>query len=247
MTLDSATYTEAIAEHCARIAAAASGHLDEPIEHCPGWTLADLVQHLTEVQWFWSTVVEQRLLERPQDGRPTEIDQSELVDRFIRGAQHLVHVLEESDPGTQVYTWAPQQKNVAFVTRHQVQEAVVHHWDVARAAGVVFNVDPAVAADSIEEFLTFSVSNDSDPIDPPGIALGGSLGLKCTDVNQSWTVLDGDAPSTVRFVDGIVPGTPSIAGTSSDILLWLYSRVELASDERSAELGSRLRKLCFTD
>jgi uncharacterized protein (TIGR03083 family) len=247
MTVELATYTEAIADHSARIAAAASAHLDEPIEHCPGWTMADLVQHLTEVQWFWATVVEQRLLERPRDGRPTGIDRSELVDRFVRGSEHLAHVLGDSDQKTRVYTWAPQQQNVAFVTRHQVQEVVVHHWDAAHAAGVDFTVDPAVAADSIDEFLTFSISNDNDPIDPPGTVLGGSLGLKCTDVDRSWTVLEGDAPSTVRFVDGIEAGTPLITGSSSDILLWLYSRIELASDERAEELGGRFRQLCFTD
>jgi len=247
MTLDVATYTQAIADHSAAIVVAASGHLDEPIEHCPGWTMADLVQHLTEVQWFWATVVEQRLQDRPHDGRPTDIGRPELIDRFSRGAEHLVRVLGESDQETRVYTWAPKQQNVAFVTRHQVQEVVVHHWDAAHAAGADFGIEPDVAADSIEEFLTFSVSNDDDPIDPPGVTLGGSLGLQCTDIDRSWTVSDGDAPSTVRFVEGVGPETPRFAATSSDILLWLYSRVELAGDEQSADLGGRFRELCFTD
>ena len=247
MTLDVTTYAEAIDKHSAQVAAAAIGRLDAPIEHCPGWTMADLVQHLTEVQWFWATVVEQRLQERPHDGRPTDLDRSVLVDRFLEGSRHLTQVLGECDQGTKVYTWAPQQQNVAFVTRHQVQEIVVHHWDAANAAGVEFEVDPDVAADSIEEFLTFSVSNDSDPIDPPGSSLEGSLGLRCTDVDRSWTVLDGNAPSTVRFVEGIAPGTAHLAGTASDILLWLYLRVELASEERAAELGRRLHALSSTD
>jgi uncharacterized protein (TIGR03083 family) len=247
MTLDLATYTDTITAHSDGVAAAASGHLDEPIEHCPGWTMVDLIQHLTEVQWFWATVVEQRLQERPQDGRPTDIDRSELIERFSRGAQHLARVLEDTDQSTRVYTWAPRQQDVAFVTRHQVQEIVVHHWDAAHAAGVDFFVDPAVAADSIEEFLTFSVSNDDDPIDPPGVTLGGSLGFKCSDVDRSWTVVDGDTQSTVRFVEGVEADTPLIEGTSSDILLWLYSRVELESDEPTAELARRFRELCFTD
>lgn len=247
MPLDLATYIESITNHSAAVAAAANDHLDEPIEYCPGWTMVDLVQHLIEVQWFWATVVEQRMQERPNEGRPTDVERAELIDRFSRGAEHLVRVLEESDQTNSVYTWAPQQQNVAFVTRHQVQEIVVHHWDAAHAAGAAFHVDPEVAADSIEEFLTFSVSNEVDPIDPPGVTLGGSLGLQCTDVEHSWTLLDGDTPSTVRFVEGLSPGTPHIAGTSSDILLWLYSRVELDSDEPSSELAGRFRQLCFTD
>jgi uncharacterized protein (TIGR03083 family) len=247
MTLDLATYVETITDHSAAVASTASGHLDDPIEHCPGWTMADLLQHLTEVQWFWATVVEQILQERPNEGRPTDTERSELIDRFSRGAEHLSRVLGDADQAAKVYTWAPRQQNVAFVTRHQVQEIVVHHWDAAHAAGAAFHVDPAVAADSVEEFLTFSVSNDDDPIDPPGVTLGGSLGLKCTDVDRSWTLLDGDAPSTVRFEEGLRAGTPHLAGTSSDILLWLYSRVELESDGLTAELADRLRQLCFTD
>src|SRR5580704_2631963 len=129
MTLDLATYTDTITAHSDGVVAAASGHLDEPIEYCPGWTMVDLIQHLTEVQWFWATVVEQRLQERPQDGRPTDIDRSELIERFSLGAQHLARVLGNADQSTRVYTWAPRQQNVAFVTRHQVQEIVVHHWD----------------------------------------------------------------------------------------------------------------------
>ena len=31
-------------------------HLERPVEHCPGWNVADLVWHLTEVHWFWSTI-----------------------------------------------------------------------------------------------------------------------------------------------------------------------------------------------
>jgi len=247
MTLDVTTYTGAVEQHSAQVAAAAIGHLDAPIEHCPGWTMADLVQHLTEVQWFWATVVEQRLQERPHDGRPSELDRSVLVDRFLEGSRHLTRVLGECDQGTKVYTWAPQQQNVAFVTRHQVQEIVVHHWDAANAVGVDFEVDPVVAADSIEEFLTFSVSNDSDPIDPPGYSLEGSLGLQCIDVDRSWTVLDGALPSTVQFVDGIAPGTARLAGTASDLLLWLYLRVELAGEESAEELGRRLHALSSTD
>src|ERR1700686_2307312 len=131
MTLDVTIYTETVEQHSAQVAVAAIGRLDAPIEHCPGWTMADLVQHLIEVQWFWATVVEQRMQERPHEGRPTDLDPSVLVERFLDGSRRLVRVLGACDQGTKVYTWAPQQQNVAFVTGHQVQEIVVHHWDAS--------------------------------------------------------------------------------------------------------------------
>ena len=57
-------FVDAIAEHSAGFAAAADG-VDAEVEHCPGWTVADLVGHLTEVHWFWGTIVEERLKRRP--------------------------------------------------------------------------------------------------------------------------------------------------------------------------------------
>jgi hypothetical protein len=45
-----------IALQSTAFAAVAEGNLAAPVQHCPGWTVADLVNHLTEVQWFWALV-----------------------------------------------------------------------------------------------------------------------------------------------------------------------------------------------
>ena len=49
----------AIAEHSRGFAEAAGGNLDAEVEFCPGWTVRDVVHHLTRVQWFWATLVEE--------------------------------------------------------------------------------------------------------------------------------------------------------------------------------------------
>ena len=56
-----------IAEHSAGLARAAEHNLDAPVEHCPGWTVADLVWHLTEVHWFWAKIVAELPSEPPED------------------------------------------------------------------------------------------------------------------------------------------------------------------------------------
>jgi uncharacterized protein (TIGR03083 family) len=236
----------AISDHSSGLATAAAGYLGELVEGCPGWRVADLVRHLTEVHWFWATIVEELLQEPPPESRrPAPAPDGQLLDVFRVGADRLVSVLAAADPKAPCWTWAPAQQDVAFVVRHQVQEAAVHYWDAARAAGAEASIDPPVAADAVEEFLTFSVSSEADPADPPRPALGGRLVLSCSDWDAAWTVQDGAVPGTLVHLRGAGAGAPVLRARASDLLIWLYRRVELPVPDRG--LASRLRGLCFTD
>ena len=236
----------AIAEHSSGLAMAAEGHLREPVEGCPGWRVADLVRHVTEVHWFWATIVEELLQEPPPESRrPAPAPDGQLLEVFRAGADRLVKALAAADQDARCWTWAPAQRDVAFVVRHQVQEAAVHHWDAARAAGIEASIDPQEAADAVDEFLTFSVSSERDPADPPRPALGGRLVLSCSDWQAAWTVQDGAAPGTLVHLRGAQAGAPVLSARASDLLLWLYRRVELPVPDQG--LASRLRDLCFTD
>ncbi|HEU5271137.1 MAG TPA: maleylpyruvate isomerase family mycothiol-dependent enzyme, partial [Jatrophihabitans sp.] len=151
-------YTAEIALQSAALADAAEGNLTAPVEHCPGWTVADLVRHVIEVHWFWAMIAELRPVEPPADEqRPEPPADTELLERFRAGALHLVEVLRHADPQASCWTWAPTQQNVGFIQRHQVQEAAVHRWDTEHAAGRSVALDVPAAVDSVEEFLTFSV------------------------------------------------------------------------------------------
>jgi uncharacterized protein (TIGR03083 family) len=130
-------YVDAIASHSAGLAVAASGNLPAAVSCCPDWTVADLVAHLTEVHWFWGTIVEERLSAPPPDElRPGRAAPGDLIDTFREGAARLVRVLRAAGDEEPVWTWAPARADVGFVRRHQVQEAAVHHWDAANAAGL---------------------------------------------------------------------------------------------------------------
>jgi hypothetical protein len=69
MPLTQQECTAAIAEHSSGFADAAAGNLDAQVEFCPGWTVRDVVHHLTTVQWFWATLVEKGLTERARRPR----------------------------------------------------------------------------------------------------------------------------------------------------------------------------------
>lgn len=247
MTLSTFDCIAAITQHSAGFAEATRGNLDARVEHCPEWSVADLVSHLTEVHWFWGTIVEE-LLDAPPDQsrRPARVADEDLVDTFVTGAARLVEVLREADQSAFCWTWAGWKQDVAFVTRHQVQEAAVHHWDAVNAAGDVLVIDPAVAADSIDEFLHFSVAAEDDPDDPPATRLDGAFTLRTTDTGDLWALSDGSRPGTVHVERGADAGTV-VTGTASDLLLWLYGRVELDASAVPADLLARFRALCFTD
>ncbi|MDQ1740714.1 MAG: hypothetical protein QOE53_2366 [Pseudonocardiales bacterium] len=247
-----------IAGHSAGLARAAEHHLDAPVEHCPGWTVADLVWHVTGVHWFWATVVAGLLPAPPEEEeRPDRPEPGQLISRFSTGAEHLVQVLAAADPAAACWTWAPTQQNAGFVRRHQVQEAAVHRWDAEHAAGQDVALGTAMSADAIDEFLTFSMPTADDPAESPPPDLAGALVLAASDAGLEWTVTDDSPPGTVRFSTGRAgsaqPGLARVTGSASDLLLWLYGRVPLpvtagsAGQPAAEQLVSRFRALSYTD
>src|SRR5688500_3588246 len=98
MALSTDDCIAAITEHSAGFAQATRDHLDARVEHCPEWSVADLVRHRTEVHWFWATIAEERA-EAPVDEsrRPPRAPDDELVAAFVAGAERLARVLFEAD------------------------------------------------------------------------------------------------------------------------------------------------------
>ena len=248
MTLSRDDCIAAIEKHSAGFAAVARGNLAARVEHCPEWDVADLVRHLTDVHWLWATIAEERLSSPPdEERRPTHVAGASLVDAFEKGAQRLADVLRSADQGASCWTWAPHQQDVAFITRHQVQEAAVHHWDAAHAAGQSVDIDPDVSADAVAEFLTFSVSSEADPMEPAPPSLGTPLVLRATDTGDTWTLSDGHAPGTTRWLAEDAEDAPHVEANAADLLLWLYGRVDLETPGVPDDLLERFRSLCYTD
>ena len=227
-----------IAADSLALAEAAAGHFDTRVEHCPDWTMGDLVWHLFEVQSFWRGIVATQASDPDQIERPDQVDDAVLIDAFQDGADRLVGVLAAADPATPLWTWAAQ-KDAGFVIRHQVQEAAVHRWDAENAAGPAAPIDRATAIDSIEEFLTFSTTVDAAP-------LGATVAFEATDADAAWTVID--APPGLSWHRGDSPAAARVRGTASDLLLWLYARVPTA-DVASGDLAllNRFRSHLSTD
>lgn len=244
MTLSTDECLRAITVHSAGFADAARRNLDAPVEHCPGWDVAELVAHLIEVHWVWRTIAAERLAAPPDESRrPAVPERAELISTFERGAAELVDVLRAADQQAPVWTWFPGRQDIGFITRHQVQEAAVHHWDAAHATGVSWTVAPEVASDSIEEFLTCSLA-DTDDVARLGRSLSGPVVLTATDTGSSWTVFQASPDAALSWRAG-ADGPVTVRGTVADLLLWLYQRVELPTDQ--PDRVAEFRGLSSTD
>lgn len=204
---------------------------DTPVAGCPGWDVAELLWHLTEVHYFWAEIVTRSLqdpgmvppLERPE-GFPA------LLARYRAGVEHLAGVLAAADPATPVWTWA-RQKDTAFVIRHQAVETAVHRWDAEQAAGRPFTIDPALAADAVDEFLEHTPWRRREA--PP---VGGTVHLHPTDAPGEWTVSE-DAAGDLMVQRAHSRGDAAMRGPASTLLLVLFRRLGPAALETFGDPG----------
>ena len=206
------------------LAGAAEGHLDRPVAACPGWDLAELVWHTGEVHHFWREVVARGLQDPAGSEIPARPSDTALTEWLRRGVESLAETLEHADPHQRVWTWAPQ-KDIAFVQRRMAQETAVHRWDAETATGDPRPIEPELAADGIDEFLTFFLPGEShEPQDP-----AASVHLHATDAAGEWLVeLRGRAIEVTRAHS---KADAAARATASELLLLLWRRVPPADVE----------------
>ncbi|HET6165575.1 MAG TPA: maleylpyruvate isomerase family mycothiol-dependent enzyme [Nocardioides sp.] len=123
------------------------------VPSCPDWNADDLLWHLGEVQHFWTWVVTNRPKgpdENDQPERPG--DHAGLLSFY--DAQHvaLVAALEVAEPTDEAWTWS-QDHTVAFISRRQAHEALIHRRDAELAADTLTPFPADLAADGVDEVL----------------------------------------------------------------------------------------------
>jgi len=192
--------------------------LDKVVPTCPDWTAADLLWHLTEVQLFWSAIVEGRLAEpgaadAAKPDRPA--DRVDLLALFAAAGTRLANCLETATFETPVWTWA-DDKTVGFVARRQAHEALIHRLDAEMVVAEATPIDPALAADGIDEILRVMIG--AVPSSATFVEDGRTARIEASDVGSVWNVrfghLTGAGPDagTNRSVDALV-----VAESRSDI------------------------------
>ena len=148
----------------------------------------------------------------------------------------LVEALESRDADDKCWSWHETGYTVGWVRRRQAHETLIHRVDAELAAGGLFNVDAALAADGVDEILR--VHLDVEPL--PDWATyepdGATAIIDIEDDPASWTIdlgrFMGTNPGTgkvhndpaLRFVDTANRPSSAIRGSGTDVDLWLWGR-----------------------
>lgn len=202
---------------------------DAAVPACPGWTVADLVDHLTGVLRRIREVAPRGVVTRPDDppapgARPAW---DEALDGLRRELTGTVETLDAVDPDFPAWTWPTQAKKAGFWHRRLAHEISVHRWDAESAAGRPTAIETKLAADGVSEILDtwLPAGRRQGPTD-----LHGVVHLTATDAGYEWFVrLRGAGVSlldtgTILDSDDHHPRAET-SGTASDLLLALMGRI----------------------
>ncbi len=244
-------YLDHIRRESARFASVLSALAsDASVPTCPGWDADDLLWHLSEVQWFWGTIVRDGVdgsaAEQMKPPRP--VTRPGLEEFYQSASRELAATLAITPPDTPAWTWA-DDKTVAFIRRRQAHEALIHRLDAELTAGDRTGMDPRLSADGVDEALRIMYGGDLPAwgkLDSDG---SKTLRIKAADTGDSWFVtlgqFVGTDPDDARSYDqaGIHvaaadPGTQaaaSITGAAADLDSWLWGRPALGDVDRSGD------------
>jgi uncharacterized protein (TIGR03083 family) len=219
-------HLELIESESARAWAALAAGPTAKIPWSDAWTVQDCAQHLASTHRFGLGVV----AGRPDADwavraaiEPPAPDSAELGAWAAESSDLLLRELRAADPSAACWSWWPEANDVAFWHRRMAHETVVHRWDLELGAGVAIEpIDPAVAADGIDEMLDVFVGMSRFLHAAPGA--GESFHLHCTDTDGEWLLVctaEGERELRREHAKGDV----AYRGRAEDLLLFAWGRV----------------------
>ncbi|MGW1962588.1 maleylpyruvate isomerase family mycothiol-dependent enzyme [Streptomyces sp. NPDC001935] len=225
----------AIAVETARfVAAIENADPATPVPSCPGWTLADLVRHTGSVQRWFSALLHARVQEPPRT-RDVDLRLPETWDGYADWLAESATVAAEAfaatGPDLPMWAWGVDQ-HARFWARRMLFETLVHRVDAESALGLAATIDPAVAADGIDEFLVnlpFAASFAPDVAHLR--APDRTIRFRATDGDGDWLVRlrpDGFGLDTTGAATG--PADATVQATAADLLLLVYGRLGLEAE-----------------
>ena len=237
-------YAEITASTATLAALTGTADLTQPVPSCPGWTLRQLATHVGRAHRWAAEIVRTRSTEfipfrSVPDGRFPD-DPAGQPGWLTAGAERLIGEIGQASAG-QVWAFGAMRP-AGFWARRMTHETAVHRADGQLATGAAPVIEPDIAADGIDEWLTFVTVPD------PGREDSRLAGLQ---PGQSLHVHAGDAPSgqgewlVSRDADGIQvrrehsKGDAALRGPACGLLLVLTRRLtpEQAGVEVLGEAG----------
>jgi uncharacterized protein (TIGR03083 family) len=199
---------------------AADFDLELSIPSCPGWTLKDLVAHVSGATRWMSKCVSEGLAAQERILPPAPDGREELLHWFNQSIDELLTVLSGTPPDELV--WTPIRGGLGSVwwRRKAALEVAIHRTDADQALGASPGpIDARLALDGIdeyaEEFLPLMLHAVTEP--PPVTAVL----LSPNDIDDSRTL------SLIPAGSDADPGDPHVEITAAayELLLWMWNRL----------------------
>ncbi|WP_051799775.1 maleylpyruvate isomerase family mycothiol-dependent enzyme [Catenuloplanes japonicus] len=218
-------FEECLAADAARLREAVAGNPAAPVPTCPGWTVTDLAEHVTNVYRHKTEIMRSGAF--PEDWSPTP-ETGDPLAGFDRAYAELAGELAARDPEESVPSWYPADQTVGFWARRMAHETVIHRVDGELAAGLPRAPIPAdLAVDGVDEVLVRFLEHGSrhwpDDFGDALTPLDGRAVRVTTTAGGSWLVLltpDGVTVTT----DDAGEAAATVTGDPETVLLWLWRR-----------------------
>jgi uncharacterized protein (TIGR03083 family) len=214
------------------VAARAAGP-DATVPGCPGWTVTDVLEHTGSVLYRASLIIGERRERRPHRSETTA-PPGDPFGWYEKGRGAIIPVLRAADPTADYWTFRGPNP-LRWWLRRLASETAVHRVDAEQAAGWDVAVDPAFAADGIDEKLEtyLPVIARQQPLERSVTVV-----LRADDVGSAWTVTVGDEVTVARREE---PAAATVAASAADLYLWLWQRapdgrVSVSGDATAVEV-----------
>lgn len=224
--MDNPRFLDCLAADYARLRDVAEGNLAAAVPTCPGWTVADLTEHVGMV-YLHKVAAMREGGEREPDWPPQTLPEEEPLALLDRGYAELRAEFAARKPGDPGGTWYGPDNTVGFWIRRMAQETVIHRIDAEIAAGQpVAAVPDDLAVDGIDEllkvFVAYGVAEWGDYFTD---ILAGSPGwvYAVRADGAAWQVRAGPARFTVQDGGG-QPADVTVSGGPAAVLRWAWNR-----------------------
>ncbi len=206
--------------------AARSAGITAAVPSCPEWQVADLLGHVGRLHRWVAGIVAAGGVDPADHWSEAEPPApTARLEWFVEGVDLVAGALRDTDASAPAWSWT-DDRTAGFWARRQANETAVHRWDAQQAAGTTSPIEHALAVDGIDEFFTLIPFWRREASVRGG---GESMHLHCTDGEGEWLVRLG--------ADGLLvarehaKGDVAMRAPASDLLLFLYGRVEPSAGE----------------
>jgi uncharacterized protein (TIGR03083 family) len=234
--MESSRFLECMAADYQRLREVAAGSLERPVPSCPGWTVTDLVRHVSEVYLHKTEAMRRGDWPRPW---PPDLSAETPVAALDRAYAALTGEFATRKADEHSITWFEPEQTVGFWIRRMAQETVIHRVDGELGAGAaIAPVPDDLAIDGIDEvlvrFLSYGTTQWAEEFRD---ALADCTGrtVRVDSGGASWLVRA--TPELVAVeAAGDAEADATVSGSPEAVLLWLWRRV---GDERVDFAGDR--------